>query len=138
MKRIDTIPYEEFQKRDRMVTDFTINGECSNCGGCCTNFLPMTPDEYNIIKSFIRKHGIKDAYQPSYILKDQQINLVCPFRNEDTCRCNIYEVRPKVCRLFICNLKESEILKYSIEISKSGIKGDLIQARQTFYEEQNR
>ena len=133
MAGIDTISYEEFSKRDKIVTDFTVDGECSNCGGCCTNFLPMTLNEFKVIKRFIHNHGIKDGYLPNYLIKNETINLVCPFRNQDTRQCNIYEVRPEICRVFMCNLKQSDVLAFSIEIRRRGNKSRLVQARQEFY-----
>lgn len=26
---------------DRSVTDFTVDGKCSNCGACCSNVRPL-------------------------------------------------------------------------------------------------
>lgn len=41
------------------IIDCTNNGECSNCGGCCSNFLPVTPKEIESIRQYIECHGIK-------------------------------------------------------------------------------
>ena len=43
------------------VYDFTKEGECSQCGQCCTNFLPMSEKELKTIKRYYRDCSI---YKP--------------------------------------------------------------------------
>ena len=40
-------------------TNFCSDGECSGCGNCCSNCLPVTADEIKIIKAYISRHNIK-------------------------------------------------------------------------------
>ena len=34
--------------------DFTNNGECIQCGACCSNYLPMTQKEIATIRRYIK------------------------------------------------------------------------------------
>ena len=34
--------------------DLTCNGECTQCGNCCSNILPMTEDEITTIHKCIK------------------------------------------------------------------------------------
>lgn len=36
------------------VYDLTCNGECTQCGNCCSNLLPMTEDEIATIRRYIK------------------------------------------------------------------------------------
>ena len=80
--------------------DFTKNGECTCCGNCCSNLLPMTDDEISIIKQYIKSHGVKEQKRN---FLNANIDLTCPFLDDSKeKKCTIYEVRPRVCRDFIC------------------------------------
>ena len=48
------------EKMENGTYDMTVNGECSQCGSCCTNFLPMTRKEIREIRRYIKKHGVKE------------------------------------------------------------------------------
>ena len=75
--------------------DYTINGECpENCGRCCTDFLPISDYEVNVIKKYIKKKSLHP------INGDESDK--CPFL-QDTGRCSIYSIRPEICRKFACN-----------------------------------
>lgn len=86
-------------KQTVFVTDYTCNGECSNCGKCCSDFLPLSEKEVTTIKEYIKRHGIKEQRHHGRT----GVDLTCPFRDELTKKCLIYEVRPAVSRAFICN-----------------------------------
>ena len=90
--------------------NYCINGSCSNCGNCCTELLPLTNDEVKLIKAYIKEKNIK-PYSNVYFKYDnkESINLMCPFRDFDKKKCLIYEVRPKICRLFKCNQDDNII-----------------------------
>ena len=90
------------------ITNKTCNGNCSCCGSCCTEFLPVTRKEVENIFKYLRTHDIKEQY-PYKEGKDLYVS--CPFCSEETHKCLIYEVRPKVCRRFICSLSSEEITK---------------------------
>lgn len=80
------------------VYNFTDNGKCVSCGNCCTALLPITKEEIKAIKRYIRRKHIK-------IVKNSNVDLdlTCPFRNNTEKKCNIYEVRPTICRDFKCD-----------------------------------
>ena len=47
---------------NKLLTHFPkphCNGKCSNCGGCCIPWLPLTYKEIDTIKDYISKHNIK-------------------------------------------------------------------------------
>lgn len=85
------------------VINFTNNGECSNCGKCCSALLPMTDKEFKTLKTFVRYY----KYKPHKVilpLADGAVNsMTCPFRNEETKRCDVYSIRPRICRDFKCD-----------------------------------
>ena len=92
---------------DVKVTDFTKNGRCSNCGQCCSNLLPLSEREISTIKSYVKKHGIKEQRHNFAAGTD----MTCPFRNETKKQCLIYDVRPQICRSFVCNHSLEDIEK---------------------------
>lgn len=86
------------------VTDFTENGQCSQCGNCCGNLLSLTKDEIVKIQRYVKKHKIK-PHVINAPLQNPTIDLTCPFLNMEKSseRCNIYPVRPYICRRFNCS-----------------------------------
>lgn len=84
------------------IYNFTKNGKCSGCGNCCTNLLPMSQKEVDTVHRYIKKNKIKECKHllpvatPTY-------DMTCPFRDNDNGVCTIYEVRPMICRKFICD-----------------------------------
>ena len=89
------------------ITDYTQDGKCSNCGQCCSNFLPMTKGEVTRIKAYIKEHGIKEQRHNALVGFD----MTCPFRDEANRKCLIYEIRPAICKQFMCNHTEEDIKK---------------------------
>lgn len=85
-------------------TNYCINGSCSNCGNCCTELLPLTNEEVKLIKAYVKEKHIKPYSDIFFRYNDKEsTNLMCPFRDFEEKKCRIYEVRPKICRLFKCN-----------------------------------
>lgn len=84
------------------IIDFTDNGTCSGCGNCCSNLLPMSKKEIAAIHRYISKYGIKECKHLLPVAKPA-FDMTCPFRDNDNGTCAIYEVRPEICRKFICN-----------------------------------
>lgn len=82
--------------------DYTVNGECSNCGQCCSNFLPVGKHEVERIRRYIKKHKI-EAQVRRYPTRKHMIDFVCPFRAEGEKKCLIYPVRPAICQDFRCD-----------------------------------
>lgn len=83
--------------------DLTDNGKCTQCGNCCSNLLPMTDNEIDAIRKYIKKHNIKE-HRHILPLAEPTLDLTCPFLNDSKPneKCDIYEVRPRICRDFIC------------------------------------
>lgn len=86
------------------VTDFTNNGKCSGCGSCCTCNLYLTDKEVDIIRKYIKRHNIKPKKTIFPTVKSV-IDMTCPFLDETVKenKCQIYEVRPTICKWFNCN-----------------------------------
>lgn len=97
-----------------MITDFTVNGNCSNCGECCSNCLPMSESDVKRIKAYIQKHGIKEQRHNFAV----GVDMTCPFRDEANRKCLIYDIRPEICRSFLCNRPQEELLKEKTAIHK--------------------
>lgn len=86
------------------IIDFTKNGKCSRCGGCCSNFLPLTEDEIKRLKELASKPTTEGQIK---VTEAGDFIMTCPFliMNNDDCGtyCSIYEDRPLICKSFICN-----------------------------------
>lgn len=90
--------------------DFTENGKCSGCGNCCSDLLPVSTHDLKRIEKYVKKYGILEQ-KHLYPLVTQTIDFTCPFRSDTEKRCLIYEVRPEVCRSFLCNKSKEDIMK---------------------------
>ena len=84
------------------VYDFTNEGECSQCGQCCTNFLPMSEKELKTIKRHVKKHHIKPQKHLMPTV-EPTIDMTCHLRNDAERKCMAYDVRPQICRSFLCS-----------------------------------
>lgn len=78
-----------------------IDGKCSNCGECCADLLPVTQEEIDRIKAYVQKHNIKERKDRPFF-DPNATDLTCPLRNNKERRCEVYPVRPLICRQFIC------------------------------------
>ena len=87
------------------VYNFTKDGKCVSCGNCCTALLPVTKEELKTIKRYIKRKHIKPIVHSVNV----DIDLSCPFRNDNEKKCNIYEVRPTICRDFKCDKPQKMI-----------------------------
>lgn len=91
------------------AVDNCIDGECSRCGSCCTNFLALSDAEIHRIKRFIAANNIKPCSHGFLApLTEQPVDMVCPFRDEEKKICTIYEVRPAICEGYQCNRTPDE------------------------------
>ena len=88
--------------------DCTIGGECSNCGNCCGNFLPVSEKEIRTIHRYMKKHHIKEQIH-RYPIAAPIADYTCPFRSDTEKKCLIYEVRPMICRDFRCDKPKQTI-----------------------------
>ena len=90
------------------VYDFTVDGKCSNCGNCCSNYLPVSEQEVVQIRHYIKKNGIKE--QKHFVPTAQEpVDWTCPFRDNKNKRCVIYHVRPYICRDFKCDKPKKQM-----------------------------
>ena len=90
--------------------------KCNNCGKCCTNILLLRMDEIDKIRKHIKQKGIIPNNKNSPVLffdtpnvsSDKNINYNisyvdrCPFLSDEN-QCNIYSVRPQICKTFFCS-----------------------------------
>ena len=109
------------------VTDYTKDGKCVCCGECCGDFLPISDDEIRKIRKYVRSHGIKEYTNK---LINTPINFKCPFRDDAKRICTIYEIRPEICRSFMCNYD-----RFKIEANKKLLhqRNSIISMRATFF-----
>lgn len=90
------------------VYDFTENGECSQCGACCANYLPMSEKELKRIKLYVKKHHIKPQKHLMPTV-EPTMDFTCPLRNDAERKCMAYSVRPQICRSFKCDKPKNDI-----------------------------
>lgn len=131
---MQAVNFEEAQKRRKYVRENgpynnTKDGKCSQCGGCCGNILPMTDKEVETIRKYIARYNIKE-FKRVFPFQNPSLDLTCPFLddNKKTEKCRIYEVRPFICRHFICNNKEQDLPKEFFEEEYKGVN-----VRETFF-----
>lgn len=111
------------------VYDCTQGGECSNCGGCCSNLLPVSTKEVKRIREHIRrKHVAESVHRPP--TAEPVMDWTCPFRDNEKKICTIYEVRPAICMDFRCDKPRQQI-----EADKRMYHGkySVINMRETFF-----
>ena len=115
--------YSEYiDEMKRGCKDYTNNGKCSNCGGCCSRLLRLSTKEIQTIKEYVAKHNIKTVKRLLPI-NNPIMDLKCPFRDDEQHKCRIYTVRPKICRMFKCsNVKRGVTIKELETWSKTDSK----------------
>ena len=93
---------------DKGVYNFTKNGKCIKCGNCCTALLPVSKAEIKTLQKYVKKHRIQKENHA-----EVDLDLTCPFYDTKKKLCKVYEVRPMICRDFICSKmqKDNEISK---------------------------
>lgn len=101
---------EDLIENSKSIKIFTMNGKCSNCGNCCTDYLPISEKELRKIKEYVKENGVVEHTQKN-IFDTDGFDTTCPFRNEIEKKCEIYPVRPSICKSFICNKNEKELFK---------------------------
>lgn len=99
---------EMIQAMESGVWDYTKNGECSGCGNCCGNILPISSKEIKRIKRYVEKYGIREQIR-RYPTSAPTLDMQCPFRDEIGKRCVIYPVRPAICQDFRCDKPRKNI-----------------------------
>jgi Fe-S-cluster containining protein len=106
------------------LKDYYKEGKCSRCGECCTPFIPITNKEYKTIKKYIKENKI----DKENLVEGNNVYIKCCFYNRKEKKCNIYKVRPEVCKRFKCCNTPQQInarRKYfndRADINKAGTK----------------
>ena len=54
------------------------------------------------IRAYVKKHGLKPHHN-SIALMTGANDITCPFRDNEKRLCDIYAIRPEICRSFICS-----------------------------------
>lgn len=90
------------------VYNFTQDGKCSNCGSCCSNFLPLSKSEIAELHRYVNKHHIKEQNR-MMPMAGPTLDFTCPFRSETEKKCLVYEKRPQICKSFQCNKPQKKI-----------------------------
>ena len=110
--------------------DYTKNGECTGCGRCCSDLLPLCDEEIAVIRKYIRRKKIEPCKHlpPTMYPKEDD---TCPFRDDAKKICTIYEVRPMICREFKCDYPRKGIRLNGdvIDVTKYSLR----RVRETFF-----
>lgn len=119
-----------FEDIKDFVTDLTDNGKCTGCGACCSNLLPLSKQEVIRIKSYVKRHKIKECRHAAPFSKSV-LDMTCPFldhtRGEK--KCTVYPVRGRICRYFKCN--DPRGAERHPDMYKE--KAELVDMRETFF-----
>lgn len=111
--------------RDRIINFCTSSGQCSSCGNCCSNVLPLTATEIKSIKRYVKKKHITPEHHTISCSATDSVDWLCPFRDEVNKRCNIYEARPAICRLFKCDGHVDPLIRIGV--------AKVVDVRMTFF-----
>ena len=86
------------------ITDKFVDDKCSKCGECCGRILPVNDKEIKKIKNFIKGKKLKIFPERQKTCLAEIVNFNCPFLDTDSKenKCQIYPVRPKICRVYTC------------------------------------
>lgn len=89
---------------NKTLEDYFVDDKCSECGNCCGRFLPLSNKEINQIKAYVKSHSIKQNLHSINVLNENVLDYTCPFLNDLKTgkKCDIYPVRPLICREFTC------------------------------------
>ena len=121
---------EQFKKYMQSETyNLTDNGKCTQCGKCCGSTLPMTQTEIDTIHGHIKKYNIKECKNKTP-LAQLVLYMICPFLDESkkSKKCKIYEVRPEICKKFICDPAQ----RVQIDISHAA-QARIVDVRKEFF-----
>lgn len=116
-------------KNDFGFANFTVDGKCSGCGSCCSDFLPISKAEIQTIKRYIKKHNIKAAVHLEAVMGGHT-DFTCPFRDNEKKICTIYEVRPAICRVFSCDQNRADAFRNRDKLIEVN---DEVSMRNTFF-----
>lgn len=94
---------EVIEEMNSGVFDKTNHGECTQCGACCSNTLPLTKKEVAEIHKYVKANNVKQ-YKHLFPVANRVVDMTCPFMDDSKLKekCRIYPVRPEICRQFSC------------------------------------
>lgn len=71
----------------------------------------MTSNEITRIRAYIKKHNIK-PHRHDVMYAETAYDMTCPFMDGSKHeKCTIYEVRPRICREYICDKSQRKPFK---------------------------
>lgn len=83
------------------MEDIPAHTRCINCGDCC-GIVPASIEEVDKILAVLVE---SPELLQSVIVRQANSFEICPFRNEEQTRCDVYDVRPLICRLMgVCDI----------------------------------
>lgn len=89
------------------------DGNCTQCGSCCSALLPLSRKEIRDIERYVRKNKIKPCNHITGLpTKEKPVfDLVCPFRDNVQRKCLIYNsgAKPLICDTFKCDKPQKQI-----------------------------
>jgi len=112
------VSYDEKLENDLAMTELPLmipisaeNNECVCCGRCCDDYLPITNEEIEVIDEYLKKNKLRAQKSKYEIHIDGKLAFApgCPFRNNRTNKCKIYDIRPAICRKYQCDKSVEEI-----------------------------
>lgn len=114
----------------RGIYDYTQDGQCSSCGNCCSDLLPISVKEFARIRDYVQRKHIKECINRPPTAEPIGNDFTCPFRDNMRRICTIYEVRPAICRDFQCDKPRQQI-----EANKKMYHGRyaVVHMRETFF-----
>lgn len=115
---------------DNYRTNCNADGSCSGCGECCSDFLPLSDQEIKTIRNYLKVNPIKPHRNVYALLRQPTADMTCPFRDNVSKKCDIYEVRPLICRSFICTKKIEDAKRDRDIVSE---KRKVISMRKVFF-----
>lgn len=127
----------DFIDNKHHVTDLH-NPKCKNCNECCGLLTMLTEEEFQYLKEYlthtskgrrIYQHGI-DIVLAHY--ERGTIYFACPFSNENK-RCEIYSLRPSVCRNFHCSPEINKVVQEDLPKTHSRYLWELFYTNKGFH-----
>ena len=112
------------------ITNYTRNGKCSGCGQCCGDILHLSKKEIHRIDRYLKEHKVEATPRIVLVSYDN----TCPFRDNKSKKCKIYEARPDICRVFQCNKKPEDVAKNRELTNKGKLPRSM---RNLFYSDTN-
>lgn len=92
-------------KEEMNLNNYCKKGQCSRCGSCCTEMLPLTEDEVKLIRAYVKENNTEIVSPFIYNSEGElrTFSTLCPFYEPIKQKCLVYQVRPGICRTFKCD-----------------------------------